>query len=124
MSDIWNESWKDYTNYLFALDGSGNILGTFFSKGEFKFTTSNQITGNDIMYLKTKDGNDQEYDFNSNSNTDTDLTQIKFLFYTNNKNKYRTNNLKYENNIIYASFTPIYDIAISRKTNLFLFVTY
>ena len=84
----WNDSWNKYEYFLFAVDSTDKtkILGTFFSKSEFKLET-NKITGTAIMYLKTKDNNDEEYDFNDDIITSLDNTKI-FLFDANNNQKY------------------------------------
>lgn len=107
----WNDNWNEYTHMLFAVDynNQAKIIGTFFSKSKFEFTTNNKITGTDIMYLKTKDDNDEEYDFNSVDINNLDNTKI-LLFDINNKPYLVNGNINFNKTQIKASIIAIFHI--------------
>ena len=96
--DDWNESWDKYNNYLFTLDKSFKILGTFFSKELFKYnlddnndddnidTNNTNVRdnkdksiivpfGSDIMYLSTNNN-----DYNYTKNKEYENENVKYLF--------------------------------------------
>jgi hypothetical protein len=77
---------------LFAVDGSQNILGTFFSKGDFIFDIdidNKKITGTNVMWLPTQ--NENEYDFDK---VVVPPDNIKYLFHRDSDNKIEKNDEK------------------------------
>jgi hypothetical protein len=66
-NELWNEDWDKYSHMLFAVvDGNQKILGTFFKEGDFKISLDNKtITGSNVMWLHTKNDNDNKYDFDN-----------------------------------------------------------
>jgi hypothetical protein len=86
-SSDWDESWNEYNHYLFTLDEDFKILGTFFSKTEFKYNHDNDDdatsgdnliivpVGSNIMYLST---NKNDYDYKKNQGYEND--SVKYLF--------------------------------------------
>jgi hypothetical protein len=73
----WDDTWNDYMHMLFAVDENQNILGTFFSKGDFIFLDKT-ITGTNVMWLPTQNENYEEYYFD---NVVVPPNNIKYLFH-------------------------------------------
>ena len=110
MNSDWNESWNEYNNYLFVVDEKQNILGTIFSKKKFEFEYNKEdyrkdayaeITGKDLLYLKTDDS-ETTYDFETINKTYPENVYFFLIDYDNSKVIYKITSFNFIQDKIYV----------------------